>query len=516
MASPGEVDILMPTYNRRAFLPHALASIRGQSFRNWRLLVVNDGGEDVSDLVAACRDDRIVYFDRPHLGKAAQLNFALRQTDAPFVAYMDDDDEVFPDHLEKLVGAARRYDADFVYSDTFYTVKDCDGRICERKVECGLDAPYETLRIRNRINHKQILHSRALAEEVGDYDERMRILIDFDYIKRLAKAARRPYHLREVTGDHILRKDPKTGVYSSISGLWERDPVEAGRSLLAFFEKDPEALKMLYRRHMELSCEVEDLRRRVDRLRTTWWDRLASAFKRRLPDGCFHEDLQHPVPWRDVTPSGGLLGFFALADETAPEIARVNDIAAGRNRKANRRKMRRPMQFPFESEVPAFSVERSGGAVRFRHPGGRPMRWVMLSSRQPLPEDFALSFTYTPYTFFTEQLQFDFRMSSLGDRLRLMVRENARAVVSEVVDGRFRPDLKAVPFSFAPGVPARVRLSCLEGVMTLEVDGRLLISGRYEGSAGRRAGFAALVFYEASDSRAIDFELSDFRFWIPQ
>ena len=91
-----EIDVLLPTFNRRKFLPRAIECIREQTFADWRLVVVNDGGEDVADIVADAGDSRIAYFNRPHLGKAAQLNFALAQTAAPYVAYMDDDDEVFP------------------------------------------------------------------------------------------------------------------------------------------------------------------------------------------------------------------------------------------------------------------------------------------------------------------------------------------------------------------------------------------------------------------------------------
>lgn len=269
-----KTDVILPTYNRREFLPKAIACIRAQTFRDWRLLIVNDGGEDVSDIVQDFGDDRLVYFNRPHAGKAAQLNFALSRATADYVAYMDDDDEVFPEHLEKLLGVAVREGADFVYSDTYLTFLDAAGETVRRIVENEEDAPYEEIRVFNRINHKQILHTRELAARVGAYDESMRVLIDFDYIKRLAGAARKAVHLREITGDHILREDPKTGAYSSISGLWKRDPAEAGRSLLAFFAKDPAALAGLYQ---DARIALEDnlrMREKLDRRFSARWKRF--------------------------------------------------------------------------------------------------------------------------------------------------------------------------------------------------------------------------------------------------
>ena len=259
------VDVILPTYNRRAFLPKAIECIRDQTFRDWRLLIVNDGGEDVADIVGGFGDPRLVYFNRPHAGKAAQLNFALSQATADYIAYMDDDDEVYPEHLAKLLSAAETQGADFVYSDTYLTLLDADGNVEWRRPENVMDAPWSEIRIFNRVNHKQILHTRALAERVGPYDEKMRVLIDYDFIKRLAKAATRPFHLREITGDHFLRRDPKTGEWSSITGLWTRDPAAAGESLLRFFAKDPAALAGLYQLARDQRKEIEDLSHRLER-----------------------------------------------------------------------------------------------------------------------------------------------------------------------------------------------------------------------------------------------------------
>lgn len=268
-----KIDVILPTYNRRAFLPKAIESIRAQTFRDWRLLVVNDGGEDVADIVSGFGDPRLVHFDRPHAGKAAQLNFALDQVTADYVAYMDDDDEVFPEHLEKLLSAARDHNADFVYSDTYLTLLDRNGDVIKRGPENTLDAPYEEIRIFNRVNHKQILHTRVLGEKVGRYDETMRVLIDFDYIKRLAKAAVRPFHLREITGEHFLRQDPISGSWASITGLWTSDPPVVGESLLALFRKDPAALTALYLQARRDSKRLARIEERRDRFKS-WIRRL--------------------------------------------------------------------------------------------------------------------------------------------------------------------------------------------------------------------------------------------------
>ena len=139
------------------------------------------------------------------------------------------------------------------------------------------------------------------------------------------------------------------------------------------------------------------------------------------------------------------------------------------------------------------------------------MRWVMLTSKAPLAEDFALEFDYVPHAVFREQLQVDFRMSSLGDRLRFMVRDNTRLVANAVEGNAFPPDGRTQPFAFALGKSHRVRIESCGGVHSFVVDGRNVLSLTYEGVAGSKGAHAALVFYEAAADRPIDFEIRNFR-----
>lgn len=508
-----KIDVILPTYNRRMFLSRAIDCIRRQTFSDWRLLVVNDGGEDVADIVAGFGDARIVYFDRPHAGKAAQLNFALTQVTAPYVAYMDDDDEVFPEHLEKLLSAAERIGADFVYSDTYLTVLDPKGNVLRRTVENELDAPYEEIRLYNRINHKQVLHTKELVDRVGGYDESMRILIDFDGIKRMMAAARRPFHLREVTGDHFLRMDATKTTVSSISGLWEQDPAAAGRSLLTFFAKDPAALARLYRLHAKQDEDMASMRRRAARRLSARWRAMMHPAS---PVGTAHDALPSDVAWRDATPADGLMGLFRFADETDPTIAAVNRIAAGTGSDEDRRTVCATGRFPLESAAPKFARRAVGDGWRFSHPAGSPMRWVMMSTASALPTDFALEFDYLPHAEFKEQLQFDFRMASLGDRLRFMVRGNSTLVMNAVENGRFPPDLRSAACSFPVGKAARIRIESCRGVHSFFADGCNLLSLAYDGPAGKSGGHAALIFYDSDPAKPIDFEISRFKLFVPQ
>lgn len=85
------VSCIMPTYNRRGFVPHAIQYFLRQAYTPKELIIIDDGNDDVSDLVP--KDDRIRYFrlgEKITLG--AKLNMACEYARGTIVANWDDDD----------------------------------------------------------------------------------------------------------------------------------------------------------------------------------------------------------------------------------------------------------------------------------------------------------------------------------------------------------------------------------------------------------------------------------------
>ncbi len=98
-----KVSVLLPTYNRPDYIKDAIESVVQQMLTNWELWVVNDGGEDVRRIVEGFDDARIHYINRKrNRGKAACLNLALKMAVGDYVAYIDDDDKWYANHLDIL------------------------------------------------------------------------------------------------------------------------------------------------------------------------------------------------------------------------------------------------------------------------------------------------------------------------------------------------------------------------------------------------------------------------------
>ncbi len=105
------VSILLPVYNGEKYLRAAIESICGQTFKEWELLVLDDGSTDSSVEVArSFRDERIrVFPNGRNLGVARTLNRGITEAKGEWIARMDADDEALPDRLRRQVDFLRAH-----------------------------------------------------------------------------------------------------------------------------------------------------------------------------------------------------------------------------------------------------------------------------------------------------------------------------------------------------------------------------------------------------------------------
>ena len=111
------VAVVIPTYNRASLLERAIDSVLKQTYRDYEVIVVDDGSEDgTADLMERQKSCR--YIRLPHSGlPAVARNTGVRSTAAPFIAFLDSDDRWREDKLEKQVAEIRFQRAGLVCSN---------------------------------------------------------------------------------------------------------------------------------------------------------------------------------------------------------------------------------------------------------------------------------------------------------------------------------------------------------------------------------------------------------------
>jgi hypothetical protein len=204
------VSVVVKTRDRPDFLERALAGLAAQTYRDLEIVVVNDGGCDVADIVARIPHVHHIVLERSH-GPAAAGNIAVQAANGTYLSFLDDDDEVFPDHIAALVTAlesAPAAQAAVAETLTAYSSPRPDGTYEMTGYAMFLDGLAETteLYLGDALGPMALLLRRSLFDGIGGYDERVPRAIDWDLLIRVA-AAGDVVHVRKVTACYHVRED---------------------------------------------------------------------------------------------------------------------------------------------------------------------------------------------------------------------------------------------------------------------------------------------------------------------
>lgn len=184
------VSVIMPTKNRRDIIHHAIRSVLAQSYKNFELIIVDDGSTDgtTDDIYLNFNDPRIVVLSSDGQGVCEARNTGLRHSSGEIVAYLDDDNRWHNDYLEISLMQMERADALTCYSvlarleegfgssdDPSYLIKPFD---------------LHSLKCSNFIDMNVFMHHRSLYDIYGGFDNSLKRMVDWDLIIRYCEKAR--------------------------------------------------------------------------------------------------------------------------------------------------------------------------------------------------------------------------------------------------------------------------------------------------------------------------------------
>ncbi|MEX0774378.1 MAG: glycosyltransferase [Phycisphaeraceae bacterium] len=186
-----QVSVLMPVYNDRRYLPAAIESILRQTFKDFELIVIDDGSTDGSEEILrgyAERDARVRLVRRPNKGYVYSLNEAIGMARAPLLARMDSDDISPPDRFAVEIAYLAAH-PEVVCVGGYYGLMDYRGRFLTTMTpptdHQAIDQ--ELLAGHTPLCHTSVMMRRDAVEKVGRYDLTMALADDLDLWLRLAE-----------------------------------------------------------------------------------------------------------------------------------------------------------------------------------------------------------------------------------------------------------------------------------------------------------------------------------------
>lgn len=212
------ISVIIPTFNNAHLIGEALKSVYAQSFRNYEIIVVDDGSTDSTREMLKSHSERITYYHQENQGLAVARNVGLSLAKGAYVTYLDADDIWHPQNLQVKHDFLMRFpELGGVFSD--FLIFDASGVLSARgtkelfpffqrtgrdfrdifqhthsiQVEEGRSATVYTGHIfddlfwGNFILPTSMVFNRSFAQAVGEFRAHMRTQQDYEYWLRFSK-----------------------------------------------------------------------------------------------------------------------------------------------------------------------------------------------------------------------------------------------------------------------------------------------------------------------------------------
>ena len=209
------VSVIIPAYNAAGFIAETVESVFAQTYRDFEIIVVNDGSPDTAALEAALRPfaDRVIYLRQQNRGVSAARNTGICAAHGRYVAFLDSDDLWEPAFLASQMAMLEQDPTlDLVYADgLIFGDTSENGRTFMELFPSEGEVSFESLVLRRCTPlTSAVVVRRDAVLEVGAFDETQRTSEDHDLWLRLAVAGKRLAYQHQVLCRYRRRKGSMT------------------------------------------------------------------------------------------------------------------------------------------------------------------------------------------------------------------------------------------------------------------------------------------------------------------
>jgi glycosyltransferase involved in cell wall biosynthesis len=244
------VAVVITTYNHAHFLPAAIESVLAQTEEPAEIVVIDDGSDDHPEEVTA-RYPGVRIVRQPNAGLAAARNRGLRETSAPFVLFLDADDQLRPRAIESgLASLAEDASAAFTYG-AHAIVQAASGTVIEIPFRPVPKRAFADFLRHNPVKmHGTVIYRRDAIEGAGGFREHLPAVEDYDLYLRLTKVHPVLCH-SEICADYWhhggnMSANPAFMLSTVLSVLGEQREEADRRGLLTDYEAGVRDWKLYY------------------------------------------------------------------------------------------------------------------------------------------------------------------------------------------------------------------------------------------------------------------------------
>ncbi|MFH1662242.1 MAG: glycosyltransferase family 2 protein [Candidatus Falkowbacteria bacterium] len=185
------VSVIIPTYNRAGLLKKSVGSVLSQTFKDFEIIIINDGSTDnTENVIKSFNDSRIKYIkNKKNRGAGAARNIGIKIARGDYIAFQDSDDEWLPEKLKKQIEVFKSVSPSVgvVYSGYLLFKNNKKIYIPLKKYKKRSGNIHKELLSGSFVGTSTMLVKKECFEKVGMFDENLDTLEDWELAIRLSK-----------------------------------------------------------------------------------------------------------------------------------------------------------------------------------------------------------------------------------------------------------------------------------------------------------------------------------------
>ena len=181
-----EISVIIPAYNRAEFIQKAIKSVLNQTFKDFELIIIDDGSTDnTGDIIQEYNDKRVKYFHQFNRGPGPARNKGIKKSSGKYLAFLDSDDAWELEKLEIQINEMKD-NPEYLLSHTEEIWFKGARRIKPLKIHRKRHGDIFNWSLRLcSVSMSTVMIEKELIDEIGYFDENLEVCEDYDYWLRV-------------------------------------------------------------------------------------------------------------------------------------------------------------------------------------------------------------------------------------------------------------------------------------------------------------------------------------------
>lgn len=174
-----KVSVIIPTYNRSRYICEAIDSVLAQTYKDFEIIIVDDGSTDNTKGILSKYNSKIRYFYKTNGGVASARNFGINKATGEYIAFIDSDDLWLETKLKKQVDYMGKNNTDLVYCNMCIME---NGIINYKKIKPTKPAFsfFDLLLDGGNLTTSTILLKKTCFDRLGLFNESFKVASDYE------------------------------------------------------------------------------------------------------------------------------------------------------------------------------------------------------------------------------------------------------------------------------------------------------------------------------------------------